>query len=141
MQFYKFPVNLFTSSHFVNADTGELVKLSASMKMIYVHLLTRYTFFVGSLGGDYYESQAKIAEACDCDVRTVQRAITDFKKHGVLTTKVTRAGGKSRTYYLSVGQLILTKEKKVEKDVDSDELPDTIDLDYTDEFLASIQWE
>lgn len=141
MRFYRFPVALYKASHFVNANTGELVKISASMKMIYVHLLTRFEFFTRKLGAEYYESQLKIADSCDCDVKTVQRAMKEFVKHGVITTRLTRVGGKSRTYYLSVNQLILSNEVKEKKVVDSEELPDIMDhLDYTDDFLASIQW-
>jgi DNA-binding transcriptional MocR family regulator len=138
VSFYRFPVGLYRASGFVNAITGEVVSLTPAMKMIYVHLLTRFHFFTQKLKGEMYESQKAIANACDVDVKTVQRAITTFTKAGVVSVKVTRVGSKSRSVYKQVNTLSLVTAKKV---VDVDDQPDIMDQpEYDDEFLSSINF-
>lgn len=141
MSFYRFPVGLFKASGFVNASTGEVIELTPAMKMIYVHLFTRFHFFTGKLKSEMYESQKAIADACNVNERTVQRAMKAFVDAGVVVSRVNRFSGKSRTTYEKVNQLVLVMAD-TEKGVDNSEIPDSMgDIDYTDEFLAGIQWE
>ena len=151
--FYKLPQDLCRSSGFVSKVTGEFVSLTASAKIVYSYMLARNEFFVNKNGGEHFETQSTIGDACGVEYRTVMRIMKDFIDHGVVVADKKRVGstGHVKYFYKRVSaDLVLWVGKKTspivlgEKPVDNknEKVQNTqTDCEYTDEFLAGINWE
>jgi predicted transcriptional regulator len=144
--FYKLSQDLCKASGFVNKTTGEVIKLTASSKLIYTYILHRYDFFVLKNGGEYFETHCTIGEACDTDPKTVARAVASFIDGGVLKARFEKpkSGGYSRYYYESIQQnidLVFGKMKNKKKDSIPEWVAESIDDKYLTDGSYYIEYE
>lgn len=88
--FYKAPKNLWRANGYISPETGEIVLLKESEKIVYTYMLDRLVFFVEKQGGDHFESQETIADGCGLEYRLVGRILRGFMDNGVLKAKKIR---------------------------------------------------
>lgn len=79
--YYKAPKQLFNCCGFLSKDTGELVELTHSAKIIFMYMMDRTSFFVENQRSEHYETQATIAEACGMEYKAAARALNSFVDH------------------------------------------------------------
>ena len=102
--FCKLPRSLMQANGYISPKDCKAVKLSATEKIIYVHLADRVKFFVSKKGRTLFESQETIAEACGVEVKTVGRVLKGFRDNGVVCAKKGKEAGSihHRYYYTKV---------------------------------------
>jgi len=67
--FLKIEKSFLSAKQLIRKDDGEIIKLTATHKLVYMVMFDRYTFF-SSLDSTYYETQEAIALRCCTTVRT-----------------------------------------------------------------------
>lgn len=107
--FYKVPKNLVRAKGYVSPRHGTFLKLSSTEKLVYVYMRDRLKFFVGKQGGQHFESQQTIADACGMEYKAVGKALRGFINNGVLLGKKGKEAGSShhRYYYAGIEDLTL----------------------------------
>lgn len=141
--FYKFPTALMMAQGFVNKETGELVKLTPLAKQVYVYMLSRNRFFTSELKSEHYETQQTIADACGCEYKVAGKILRSFVDNGIVRADKLRPNGVGqwRWFYREVTEMNLWfSEKPVDNKNEKVQNTQT-DCEYTDEFLAGINWE
>lgn len=91
-QFCKLTHEMMRATHWVSKTTDEHFKLTATQKIIWVHMTSRYEFF-RSLGKEWFDDQEDIAKDTGCDVSTVKTFIRLLAKHGYITIKQKKSRG------------------------------------------------
>ena len=141
--FYKFPTALMRAQGFVNKETGELVKLTPLAKQVYVYMLSRNRFFTSDLKSEHYETQQTIADACGCEYKVAGKILRSFVDNGIVRADKLRPNGVGqwRWFYREVTEMNLWfSEKPVDNKNEKVQNTQTV-CEYTDEFLAGINWE
>lgn len=92
-QHCKISLDLLPAKHFISRTTGELLKLSAQDKLLWVWMKKRHDYFTKDLGNAWFDNQDAIADACGCDLSSVKRFITKLTKHGYLVVEKRRIHG------------------------------------------------
>lgn len=115
--FCKLPRRLMQANGYISPKDGKAVKLSATEKIIYIHLADRVKFFVGKKGGTLFESLETIAEACGVEVKTVGRVLKGFRDNGVVCAKKGKEAGSThhRYYYTKVDTNLTLWKGSIEK--------------------------
>lgn len=116
-EFYKLPKDLAKADGYVNKETGEIVKLSSSAKIIYAYMLNKTDFFTEKLKGQHFETQTTIAKACGLEAKAVGTILRSFLENGAITGKKLRpeGGGQWRWYYYKVMTDLVLWQGSVEK--------------------------
>ncbi len=83
--FYMSYKRLINSSHWIDPDNGDHVKLSHNLKAVYHHMLDQYKAFT-KLGKPYKESHKRISDILGLNIKTVEEvAIPLLKRMGLLS--------------------------------------------------------
>ena len=136
--FCKLPRRLMQASGYISPKDGKAVKLSATEKIIYIHLADRVKFFVGKKGGTLFESQETIAEACGVEVKTVGRVLKGFRDNGVVWAKKGKEAGSAhhRYYYTKVDTNLTLWKGSIDNPV---KIPDTQHKPKKEEKQGSVE--
>ena len=136
--FCKLPRRLMQASGYISPKDGKAVKLSATEKIIYIHLADRVKFFVGKRGGTLFESLETIAEACGVEVKTVGRVLKGFRDNGVVWAKKGKEAGSShhRYYYTKVDTNLTLWKGGIDNPV---KIPDTQHKSKKEEKQGSVE--
>ncbi|MNB99683.1 hypothetical protein D3C75_469760 [compost metagenome] len=137
--FYMLDEEMCKRDRYVDKKTGESVKFTLTMKVIYTYLLRRYKYFVEEKGGVLYDTHSMIAQAFSIDEKTVSRTLSDFRKHGILEGKMVKPNNCNHRRMVYTW---METDIQYEKGVDIQPEPSMIaDIEYTDAYLGSIKWE
>lgn len=85
-QFCKLTIEMMSATHWVSKTTGQHFKLTATQKIIWVHMYSRYELF-RSLGKLWFDDQEDIAKDTACDVSTVKVFIKQLVDHGYMVVE------------------------------------------------------
>lgn len=123
-EFLKIEAALRKAAKVVNKNTGEVLKITPSHKLIYRYMLERYRFF-SKAGNRYFDNQESISQECAISLATTQRLLYDLKDVGLIvvqTELLERSGSRKKNFYTVVdifehGFLLesLTREPKKQK--------------------------
>lgn len=152
MEFYVAPKDLIRSTGFVSPSTGEFVNLTPLAKIVYLYMMSQNKFFTETLGGQHYETQSSIAEACDTEYLVVGRIMKTFITHGVVKAEKRKpeTGGNQRWFYTDVvtsltywkkGDVKILNEVLDTKENFDKMAPQTENIEYDDEFLQSVRFQ
>ncbi|MFJ3006146.1 DUF6945 domain-containing protein [Pseudomonas fluorescens] len=84
--FCKLTHEIMRATHWISRTTGQHFKLTATQKIIWVHMVSRYEFF-RSLGKEWFDDQEEIARETGCDVSTVKEFIKLLARHGYMVVE------------------------------------------------------
>ena len=99
------------ATHILNKNTGEYLKFPEAQKFIFMYMLDRYKFFK-SQGGEYFDNQDQISEACSSVRRTVFSTIKLLEKCGCLSVTSKKTFQHRSNSYVFVGEIDLAVIKK-----------------------------
>lgn len=85
-QFCKLTIEMMSATHWVSKTTGQHFKLTATQKIIWVHMCSRHELF-RSLGKLWFDDQEDIAKDTACDVSTVKVFIKQLVDHGYMVVE------------------------------------------------------
>ena len=160
--FYKAPKQLFRSCGFVRKSDRMVIDLMITTKVVLMYMIDRVGFFSVE-GGEHFETQATIGDACGIDRRSAARALKLLVDNGVISAVKQRRlalSPHSQWYYKGVDLDIELVERIGEHLVSMDtglivETPDAPDAndrgvrqdvkrsevnDYSDDFLNSVDF-
>lgn len=134
--FLKIPQLLINASGYVN-NSGCVVKLNLSDKLVYAYMKSRFDFFM-SLGKEYYDTQQSVADYCNMDLKTCGVILRKFEDNGVISVVKKPQGNFLKNIYTYVGRMklcggrgafeikknYLEKENKQEQSSNIYEVPD-----------------
>ena len=134
--FLKIPQLLINASGYEN-NSGCVVKLNLSDKLVYAYMKSRFDFFM-SLGKEYYDTQQSVADYCNMDLKTCGVILRKFEDNGVISVVKKPQGNFLKNIYTYVGRMklcggrgafeikknYLEKENKQEQSSNIYEVPD-----------------
>lgn len=98
-QFIQVDRQITRATHYVSLTTGEPVKFDQNAKAVYNLMYDRFQFFNGD-NKEYFDTQEYIAIETAISLRTVNKIIADFTKHGVFVAYSLRnASGHKKIIY------------------------------------------
>lgn len=102
--FYQTEKSLWKAKGYYSPETGELVCMTNSDKIVYMYMLDRVTFFVEELKTLHFESQETISESLNLERKVVGKALRGFLEHGVLKGEKRKPdkGGQLQWFYSAV---------------------------------------
>ena len=103
--FLKIPQLLINASGYVN-NSGCVVKLNLSDKLVYAYMKSRFDFFM-SLGKEYYDTQQSVADYCNMDLKTCGVILRKFEDNGVISVVKKPQGNFLKNIYTYVGRMKL----------------------------------
>ena len=103
--FLKIPQLLINASGYVN-NSGCVVKLNLSDKLVYAYMKSRFDFFM-SLGKEYYDTQQSVADYCNMDLKTCGVILRKFEDNGVISVIKKPQGNFLKNIYTYVGRMKL----------------------------------
>lgn len=102
---------ILKATHLLNRNTGEYLKFPEGQKLIFLYMLDRYKFFKSN-GGEYFDNQDQISEACSSVRRTVFSTIKLLQKCGYLIVTSKKTFQHRSNSYVFVSELNLAVIKK-----------------------------
>lgn len=156
--FYKAPKQLFRSCGFVNKESGQIVEMNLTAKVVLMYMLDRTAFFTDEQNAEHYETQATIGDACGIERKAAGRALRLLVDNGVVIAKKQRnvaLSPHSQWYYKEVdtsielvvkesGEFVLMSTGEVlgEKIVETEQsvVDNTEENEYIDDFLNSVDF-
>lgn len=139
--FYRAPKDVLAAHGFVSPKTGEFIAMKSTDKLILIYMLDR-TPHLTSTKGSHFETQATIGDAIGVEWKAAARSLKVFTDHGVIMCKKERNLAISPHlcyYYLGVNTGVVFC-KKDEIPVDGPEISGNIEGEYSEAFLASIDF-
>jgi len=120
-QFIQVDRQITRATHYTSLTTGEPVKFDQNAKAVYNLMYDRFQLFT-SRKGDYFDTQEYIATETAISLRTVNKIISDFTKHGVFVVYSTRnkATGYKKLIYKVINTLTLVQPPTRIKPKESD---------------------
>ena len=103
--FLKIPQLLINASGYVN-NSGDVVKLNLSDKLVYAYMKSRFDFFM-SLGKEYYDTQQSVADYCNMDLKTCGVILRKFEDNGVISIVKKPQGNFLKNIYTYVDRMKL----------------------------------
>jgi CRP-like cAMP-binding protein len=105
--FLQIEKSFLSAKQLIRKDDGEIIKLTATHKLVYSVMFDRYSFFQG-LNSTYYETQEAIAIRCGIDRKTLIRIINQFSKLGVIRVQHTHHYGYLKRCVYTIVDLLNT---------------------------------
>lgn len=107
--FIKFEYEFLKLKQVTNTKTGEMLQLTANMKILYKYIFSRYKFFDGGRG-EYFENQDVIAEAVGLSSRTIITLLQQLTDVGLVEKRYTKVQGAMHSLAYKVNDLFNEKD-------------------------------